>query len=96
MRLEMSFLNPENILAVYVDARTVGNDRVVRWYWDVRSSEQPSVKPKTFVFVPERDCAWFRHTKYSSGSTTVLYIYVRVSASAEAGFRLRRLELGKR
>jgi hypothetical protein len=94
LRLELSFVNPQAILYVYVDVYDERRRRLGRWRWVVRKNTLPPVEPATYAFVSGEPVAFFEMIEDNvDRPIDSLHVFLRVRPGTEAGFVVHQAEL---
>ena len=95
-RAELSFSNPDNIEAVFVEGRDADGKCRLRWAWQEKDGTTlpEADEPVIYVFVPNERARVFRATrKDTSVPVTDFRILVRIHRNTHAGFTLRNLTI---
>jgi hypothetical protein len=89
--LEVTFLNPENIEAVYLDGCRASGDRVVRWQWQVTDERRPAGSRAVYLFVPGMPSGYFVPAeRCDTAAVEEVEFFVRIRPSSQAGFVVHR------
>jgi SAM-dependent methyltransferase len=91
--LEITFQNPENILAVCVDGNDRRRKRLARWQWRISPKQTLDGRPRFFIFQFGRDCGPFRWVADAAkGVISDIELFIRVRPETSAGFTLHHAE----
>lgn len=95
LRIDIEFVDPQNIEAVYVDAYSLWRSRALRWLWRASThNEKPSLERESFELAPGQRWGPFAAIDpvYPEMARDI-HLFVRVRPGTSAGFVLHRLEV---
>ncbi len=94
LRLELSFLNPRRIRAVYVEACDGDGSPCVRWRWEVFADNVPAIQRQTYLLAPGQPSWYFEpEGGVRPERTAQVRLYLLIEPSGKAGFTIHRAEL---
>ncbi|MBN2562487.1 MAG: glycosyltransferase family 39 protein [Phycisphaerae bacterium] len=89
LRLMMSFTNPADIKAVFVDGQNAKGQRVARWFWRPRGNSRPPTTPETYTLVTGEATGYFRPVGGSSPDGIVdVHVFLQVRSGCQVGLVL--------
>ena len=92
IRLSLELLEPENIMAVYVDGENPQRCRVMRWVWTEPGAT--ATTPKTFELVPGKSASPLEvETSIYPQLCSHLHVFIRVRPGARAGFIVHAVDV---
>jgi 4-amino-4-deoxy-L-arabinose transferase-like glycosyltransferase len=96
LRLEASFLKPEHIEAVGVEALDSSGGRGLGWRWEVEPQELPPKEREVYVLIPGKQSWYFLPAgEAEPGAVVEVLFFVEVAPASKAGFVLHRVEVGR-
>jgi len=101
LRLELTFLQPQNIQAAYVDGYDgrgykPDQNRCVRWHWKAGPKTPLPKERATHVLVPGKPSGYFvpqGQTNYAE--VAEIHVFVRIIPGRSAGFILHHAEVAR-
>lgn len=94
LSLEVTFLQPENIEAVYVDACRASGVCALRWEWRVTGERWPSARRSSYLLVPGMPSGHFVPAEQcDSAPVEDIELFIRIRPGSQAGFVLHKAEV---
>ncbi|MBU0638682.1 MAG: glycosyltransferase family 39 protein [Planctomycetota bacterium] len=93
LRFSSSFINPQNIVGMWVDGCDEERRRIARWEWRLSPDSPASHEPTTHVLIPGESFAFLETDGERSGAAIrSVHVFIRLVPGTEAGFVLHSAE----
>jgi len=94
LRFSASFIDPRNIVGMWVDGCDESGRRITRWEWRLSSGSSDSEERITHMLVPGESSAFFEADGEGRGADIrTVHVFVRLVPGARAGFILHEMEM---
>ena len=94
LRLTTSFIDPQNIVGLWIDCCDEKDRRLARWEWRLSPDHPAPQEPTTHLLVLGKPSALFEYEGPADGADVrIVHVFIRLAPGTDAGFILHSADV---